>query len=169
MSASIVIGKWVLSVILCASFFECAVLCWGTSCWQFKACCLFLLLLYLSFFGLSFWECAVLCGARCAVHICLCLCRFLFLRAVLPHLSHLFCRRRGGGPTQLALRWTATILWHYHWKNLCRFVKILSLANLASCVIGFGLAGKCGNTANIPEIAIYITKLLTLDILAGFI
>ena len=35
--------------------------------------------------------------SRCAVRVCLRLCRFLLLRAVLPHLSHLFCRRRGGG------------------------------------------------------------------------
>ena len=54
-------------------------------------------------------------------------------------------------------------------KNLCRFVKHLVLANLASCVIGFGLAGKCGNTVNIPEIAIDITKLLTIHILTGFL
>ena len=34
--------------------------------------------------------------SRCAVRVCLRLCRFLLLRAVLPHLSLLFCRRRGG-------------------------------------------------------------------------
>ena len=50
------------------------------------------------FVGVQFCAAAHVVGrARCALHICLCLCRFLSERAVLPHLSHLFCRGRGRG------------------------------------------------------------------------
>ena len=59
----------------------------------------FLVIFHCVFFvGVQFCAAAHVVGrARCALHICLCLCRFLSERAVLPHLSHLFCRGRGGG------------------------------------------------------------------------
>ena len=85
----------------------------------------FLVIFHCVFFvGVQFCAAAHVVGrARCALHICLCLCRFLSERAVLPHLSHLFCRGRGGGSKTVSSSYRLRIVTNTNNGELNKFVQ----------------------------------------------